>query len=138
MNDSPIAPDRQAFYDRIHEHSLAPLWERLHALVTRTPTSDARPFHWNYDDVVRPFMMESGALITAREAERRVLILENPGLAGQSRITNSLFAGLQMIRSETHDREPIGRAPSSRPQQTSQGGTGGIQQQAIGDELHRA
>ena len=97
MNDSPVAPDRQAFYDRIHEHSLAPLWERLHALVTRVPTSDARPFHWNYDDVVRPFMMESGALITAREAERRVLILENPGLAGQSRITNSLFAGLQMI-----------------------------------------
>ena len=42
-------------------------------------------------------MMESGALITAKEAERRVLILENPGLEGQSRITNSLFAGLQMI-----------------------------------------
>ena len=42
-------------------------------------------------------MMESGGLITAKEAERRVLILENPGLAGQSRITNSLFAGLQMI-----------------------------------------
>ena len=42
-------------------------------------------------------MMESGGLITAKEAERRVLILENPGLPGQSRITNSLFAGLQMI-----------------------------------------
>ena len=97
MNDTVPAPGRQAFYGRIGEHSLAPLWERLHALVTRTPVSDAKPFHWNYDDVVRPFMMESGSLITAKEAERRVLILENPGLAGQSRITNSLFAGLQMI-----------------------------------------
>src|SRR6478735_375973 len=41
--------------------------------------------------------MESGGLITAREAERRVLILENPGLRGESRATNTLFAGIQMI-----------------------------------------
>ena len=88
MNDSPIAPNRQQFYDRIGPHSLAPLWERLHALVTRSPTSDAKPFHWNYDDIVRPFMLESGGLITAKEAERRVLILENPGLKGQSRRGN--------------------------------------------------
>ena len=32
-------PERQAFYDRIGEHSLAPLWESLHALVTNTPTT---------------------------------------------------------------------------------------------------
>jgi gentisate 1,2-dioxygenase len=41
--------------------------------------------------------MESGSLITAMEAERRVLILENPGLRGSSQITNSLYAGLQLI-----------------------------------------
>ncbi len=41
--------------------------------------------------------MEAGRLITAHEAERRVLILENPGLRGQSRITQSLYAGLQLI-----------------------------------------
>jgi gentisate 1,2-dioxygenase len=79
MTDTAIAPERQAFYDRLNPESLAPLWERLHALVTRTPTSPARPYHWNYDGVVRPFMMESGGLISAKEAERRVLILENPG-----------------------------------------------------------
>jgi len=42
-------------------------------------------------------MMRAGDLITAKEAERRVLVLENPGLAGQYRITHSLFAGLQLI-----------------------------------------
>jgi len=36
-------------------------------------------------------------LITAKEAERRVLVLENSGLRGQSRITNTLFGGLQII-----------------------------------------
>jgi gentisate 1,2-dioxygenase len=41
--------------------------------------------------------MESGELISAKEAERRVLVLENPALRGQSRITQSLYAGLQLI-----------------------------------------
>src|ERR1044072_4791041 len=41
--------------------------------------------------------MESGGLITAEEAERRVLILENPAMPGHSRATNTLFAGVQMI-----------------------------------------
>jgi gentisate 1,2-dioxygenase len=41
--------------------------------------------------------MESGALISAEEAQRRVLILENPAMPGESRATNTLFAGIQMI-----------------------------------------
>ncbi len=99
MNDTAIAPstERQAFYDRIGEHSLAPLWERLHSMVTRQPVTPALPAKWDYDDVVRPFLMQAGGLITAKEAERRVLILENPGLRGQNSITHSLFAGLQLI-----------------------------------------
>lgn len=88
---------RQGFYDEIARHSLAPLWERLHAMVTRTPTTPALPAHWDYDNVVRPYLMQAGGLITAKEAERRVLILENPGLVGQTRITHSLFSGLQLI-----------------------------------------
>ena len=45
MNDTAITPsgERQAFYERIGEHSLAPLWERLHAMVTRTPATPALP-----------------------------------------------------------------------------------------------
>jgi gentisate 1,2-dioxygenase len=42
-------------------------------------------------------MLEAGRLISAKEAERRVLILENPGLRGQSRITTSLYAGVQLV-----------------------------------------
>jgi len=44
-------------------------------------------------------LLEAGRLITATEAERRVLILENPRLRGQSppRITHSLFAGMQLL-----------------------------------------
>src|SRR5688572_27531850 len=88
--------DRQAFYERIDEHHLAPLWEVLGALVPREPATPCVPALWRYD-VVRDFLMESGRLISAREAERRVLVLENPGLRGASSITHTLYAGLQLI-----------------------------------------
>ena len=43
MNDSAhasaVPSERQAFYDRIAPQSLAPLWERLHTLVTRAPVT---------------------------------------------------------------------------------------------------
>jgi gentisate 1,2-dioxygenase len=96
MNDM-AAPARQAYYDQIAAHGLAPLWERLHSLVTHTPATPALPVLWDYDAVLRPALMQAGRLITAKEAERRVLILENPGMRGQSCITRSLFAGLQLI-----------------------------------------
>ena len=54
------------------------------------------PAIWKYEDV-RADVMASGALISAEEAVRRVLILENPGLPGQASITQSLYAGLQLI-----------------------------------------
>ena len=92
-----VVPARQDFYDRIDAHNLSPLWESMHALVTDTPVSPAQPVLWDYDDVVRPYLMECSGLITAKEAVRRVLILENPGLRGRASVTHSLFAGLQLI-----------------------------------------
>jgi len=91
-----VSAERSAFYDRMAPQHLKPLWEVLHGLITPEPKSPVETAIWHYDQV-RPFLMESGSIITAREAERRVLILENPGLAGQSRITTSLYAGLQLI-----------------------------------------
>lgn len=88
--------ERAAFYDRIGAHSMTPLWEVLHALVPPQPRTPVQPALWRYADL-REHVLEAGRLITAEEAERRVLILENPGLRGQSCITQSLYAGLQLI-----------------------------------------
>ena len=87
---------RDDFYDRLAPESLAPLWKVLAALVTPAPRTPAVAAAWSFDRV-RPLLMEAGELITAAEAERRVLILENPALPGQSRITSTLYAGLQLI-----------------------------------------
>ncbi len=92
----PRNSERAAFYERIAGHSLAPLWEVLHGLVTPTPQTPCVPALWRYEEI-RPFLMEAGRMITAREAERRVLILRNPGMQGQAAVTRTLFAGLQLI-----------------------------------------
>ena len=101
MNDAASRTTRTAirenFYAQIDPYNLAPLWERVHSSTTSGPISPARPAHWNYDDDVRPFLVQAGGLITAKEATRRVLILENPGLRGRACITQSLFAGLQLL-----------------------------------------
>jgi len=89
-------PERQAFYRRIEGQSVTALWTVLGELVTPEPKSNCRPHAWQFS-AVREAMLEAGRLVTAKEAERRVLVLENPGLRGQSRITTSLFAGIQMV-----------------------------------------
>jgi gentisate 1,2-dioxygenase len=97
MNAShPTLAARQALYSEMSPLNLTPLWDVLHALVPPQPASPCVPALWKYRDV-RPFLMRAGALITAEEAVRRVLILENPALRGQSAITQSLYAGLQLI-----------------------------------------
>lgn len=89
-------PERAEFYRRIDGDHLTPLWEVLGKLVPREPTSPCVPALWPYA-TVRPLLFEAGRLITAAEAERRVLVLENPGLRGASSITHTLYAGLQLI-----------------------------------------
>ncbi|HUI16004.1 MAG TPA: gentisate 1,2-dioxygenase [Xanthobacteraceae bacterium] len=87
---------REDFYGRIAKKDMAPLWKVMRSMVTKEPVSRCQPHVWHFDDV-KSLVMESGGLITAEEAERRVLILENPALHGESKVTNSLFAGIQMI-----------------------------------------
>ena len=87
---------RDAYYLRIGQEHVGALWNVLGALVTPEPVSACRPHLWRYERI-RALLLEAGELITAREAERRVLVLENPGLAGQSRTTTSLYAGVQLV-----------------------------------------
>ena len=89
-------PEREALYRRIDGESMTALWTVMSDLITPQPKSACRPHVWHFD-AIRAYMLEAGALITAKEAERRVLILENPGLRGQSKITTSLYGGVQLV-----------------------------------------
>lgn len=94
MND--MANPRSALYADMSAQHLTPLWEVLHQLVPRLPQPQAVPCLWRYT-ALRPFIERAGETITAAEAVRRVLILENPGLQGRSSTTGPLYAGLQLI-----------------------------------------
>jgi gentisate 1,2-dioxygenase len=89
-------PERQAFYEKIAGSNMSALWNVMGALITPEPRSACQPALWSFPEI-RAHLLEAGALITAKEAERRVLILENPGLTGQSKVTTSLYAGVQLV-----------------------------------------
>ncbi|UFN50279.1 gentisate 1,2-dioxygenase [Roseomonas sp. OT10] len=94
--DAATRAKREEFYGRIAGESLAPLWEVLKGLVPPEPRPTPRPYLWRYE-TVRPYLMEAGRLLTAEEAERRVLVLENPAFPGKSRATATLYAGIQLV-----------------------------------------
>src|SRR4029079_13934036 len=103
------SPERDAFNQRLLHSNATPLWEVLSELVPALPKPRCVPHLWTYEEM-RPLLLESGDLITAAEAERRVLILENPGMPGSSHITPSLYAGLQLVMpgetASTHRHAP--------------------------------
>jgi len=71
-----------------------PLWERTQRMGPGTP---AVPTIWRFKDM-RPQLLRAIDLISTEEAERRVFMLENPGLPGTGYITTSLYCGLQVIK----------------------------------------
>ena len=108
-NKHNITGARQAYYDKISKFHLAPLWEVLKGLVTPEPKTQMQPALWKFPEVEK-LMLEAGDVITAEEAERRVLVLENPGDAGQ--VAHHQYA----VR--RHPADPAGRdrrrAPARR------------------------
>jgi gentisate 1,2-dioxygenase len=91
--DSTDEKSLLGFSREIGKLSLTPLWERVGGMKPGTPCV---PKIWHYAEL-RPKLVEATTLITEREAERRVLVLENPSLRGTTYIANTLYAGLQII-----------------------------------------
>jgi gentisate 1,2-dioxygenase len=88
-----IDSDLARFSKEIAALDMKPLWERVMRLA---PGTAARAAIWRWQDT-RQLLMRACELITAKQAERRVLMLENPALPGTTFITPTLYAGLQAI-----------------------------------------
>jgi len=86
-------PKRERLSSEIAALDMKPLWERVMRLA---PGTAAVPAIWRWQQV-QPHLMRSAELITTQEAERRVLMLENPALKGSTFATTTLYAGLQII-----------------------------------------
>jgi len=88
-----VNSDLARFSKEIAALNMKPLWERVMRLK---PGTAAQAAIWRWKDT-RPLLARACELITARQAERRVLMLENPLLSGTTFATPTLYAGLQAI-----------------------------------------
>ena len=85
-----------AYSEQLEDLSLAPLWAALHLLLPAARVTRVVPHHWRWADL-RPPLLEAARLVPIEQAERRVLVLCNPGLPGAFAATATLYAGLQII-----------------------------------------
>ncbi|MGO9358520.1 MAG: cupin domain-containing protein [Xanthobacteraceae bacterium] len=78
--------------------NLVPLWPSLRAaLPYDMPTRRTRAMVWRYADI-RPRLLQAGELTPIEKAERRVLVLANPGLGLENmQATPSIYIGMQLI-----------------------------------------
>ena len=86
----------QEFYEELLPHSLGALWTVQEQALTIEPRSKAVPYLWQWREL-KAKALQAGELVGTQDAERRVLMLLNPGLAGRIATTNSLFSGLQIV-----------------------------------------
>ncbi len=87
-----------SYVEALTAHNLVPLWPSLRtALPHGAPFRRTKPVLWQYADV-RPRLLEAGELTPIEKAERRVLVLANPGLGLENmQATPSIYIGLQLI-----------------------------------------
>ncbi len=92
----PSPDEATAFLDGLSQFNVGPLWKVLGQILTPEPRTRALPHLWSWQEL-RPQLLRSGEVVTAAEAERRVLMLLNPGLEGRVATTTTLYGGLQLI-----------------------------------------
>lgn len=88
----------QSYRDGLTAQNLVPLWPSLRAALPHgKPARRTRPMVWNYANI-RPSLMEAGDLTPIEKAERRVLVLANPGLGLENmQATPTIYIGMQLI-----------------------------------------
>lgn len=87
----------QDYREALAKTSAQPLWPSLRGLLPYgQPVHRTVPHRWRYREL-RPLLLRAGELTPIEKAERRVLVLANPGLDPEPFATASIFFGLQLV-----------------------------------------
>lgn len=86
------------YYQGLVGRNTLPLWPALRAVLPYgKPNRRTKPILWRYADV-RPDLIRAGELTPIERAERRVIVLCNPGLGIENmQATPTIYIGLQLI-----------------------------------------
>ncbi len=78
--------------------NLVPLWPSLRALLPpQAPRTNTLPSHWRWT-TIRPLLLRAGELTPMEKAERRVLVLANPGRGLENlQASAAIYLGMQLV-----------------------------------------
>ncbi len=94
---SPAVDPAEAYFEKVRAKGMGPLWKVMGELMPTTPRPLEVPYQWKWAEI-RDLVYESAKVVSVEDAVRRVLMLLNPGLPpGQAAVTQTLYAGIQII-----------------------------------------
>jgi gentisate 1,2-dioxygenase len=93
VSDIRTVDTMDQFYDDVKRVHGRPLWQ-TQGTSKKAPTV---PYLWKYSDY-RPLLFRAADVVPIELAERRVLVMCNPGILGDWQASNTLLANLQIIK----------------------------------------
>ena len=86
------------YVQALRQLNLVPLWPSLRGVLPPSkPILNTRATHWPYE-VIRPLLMKAGELTPIEKAERRVLVLANPGHGlDKMQASAAMYLGMQLL-----------------------------------------
>jgi len=99
MNDLGRLEDLPADYvAELRSHNLVPLWPSLRGVLPpKIPTRQTQATHWAYQSI-KPLLLKAGELTPIEKAERRVLVLANPGhTLEKMQASSAIYLGMQLL-----------------------------------------
>ena len=99
MNELGRLEDLPADYRAaLTQQNLVPLWPSLRAVLPPgVPTRQTQATHWRYA-ALKPLLLRAGELTPIEKAERRVLVLANPGHGLQKmQASAAIYLGMQLL-----------------------------------------
>ncbi len=88
----------QSYRDDLTQHNLVPLWPSLRGVLPPTvPTLRTQATCWRYASI-KPLLLQAGELTPIEKAERRVLVLANPGHGLEKmQASAAIYLGMQLL-----------------------------------------
>jgi gentisate 1,2-dioxygenase len=86
------------YVQNLRDLNLVPLWPSLRGVLpANIPTRQTRPIHWPYQSI-KPLLLKAGELTPIEKAERRVLVLANPGHGlDKMQASSAIYLGMQLL-----------------------------------------
>ena len=99
MNELGRLEDLPADYrEDLIAQNLVPLWPSLRGVMpAHVPARKTRATHWSYQGI-KPLLLRAGQLTPIEKAERRVLVLANPGHGLEKmQASSAIYLGMQLL-----------------------------------------